>query len=184
MVYRVSDEAVLVLAKTIPIDILADEMKRLYFRRPECLGQTAAKKAEEQRTSMHKWQSRSESSLKVIWTFDLVPDVTSWMENKHCKLNYYVTQILTDRGCFRKYLPRFEHDTSSVCPNCVDEEEDVLLILTFCPRFRWPAGTNLGPNWLMEEMFYSRTPRSQYSQNMAEIMMEVRRLEERKRNLR
>ena len=28
----VSDEAVLVLAKTIPIDILADEMRGLYFR--------------------------------------------------------------------------------------------------------------------------------------------------------
>ena len=34
----VSDEAVLVLAKAIPIDILADEMRRIYFRRLEYPG--------------------------------------------------------------------------------------------------------------------------------------------------
>ena len=31
----ISDEAVLVLAETIPIDILADEMRRIYLRRLE-----------------------------------------------------------------------------------------------------------------------------------------------------
>ena len=30
-----SDEAALVLAKAIPIDILADEMRRIYFHHPE-----------------------------------------------------------------------------------------------------------------------------------------------------
>ena len=50
----VSDEAVLIL----PIEILADEMRRIYFHRLEYPG------AEERRTSMRKWQSRWESSLK------------------------------------------------------------------------------------------------------------------------
>ena len=60
----VSDEAVLVLAKTIPIDILADEMRRIYFRRLEYPEQIAAIKAEELMTSIHKWQSRWENSLR------------------------------------------------------------------------------------------------------------------------
>ena len=30
-----SDEAILVLAKTFPINILADKMRRIYFHRPE-----------------------------------------------------------------------------------------------------------------------------------------------------
>ena len=34
----VSDEAVVALAKAIPIDILADEMRRIYFHRLECPG--------------------------------------------------------------------------------------------------------------------------------------------------
>ena len=52
----VSDEAVLVLAETILIDILADVMRRIYLLRLEC---------PERRT------------------FYLVPYITPWMENKH-----------------------------------------------------------------------------------------------------
>ena len=80
---------ILVFTKTIPIDILADEMRRIYLLRFENPGQITTIKAEERRTSMHKWQSRWESSLKGRWTFRLVLDVTFWMKNKSYKLNYY-----------------------------------------------------------------------------------------------
>ena len=50
----VSDETVLVL--TIPIDILADDMRWIYFLCLEYPEQIAAIKAEKRRTSMHKWQ--------------------------------------------------------------------------------------------------------------------------------
>ena len=152
----VSDEAVLVLAKAIPIDILADEMRTIYFHRLEYPGQLAAIKAEERRTSMRKWQSRWESSLKGRWTFRLIPDVTLWMKNNHCELNYYVTQFLTGHGYFRKYLHRFGHDTSPTCTNCVDEEDEAEKILTCCSRFGWPGETNLGPNRLMEELLNNK----------------------------
>ena len=53
----VSDEAVLVLAKVlakeIPINILADEMRRIYFRHLEYPGQIAAIKAEDRRVPIH-----------------------------------------------------------------------------------------------------------------------------------
>ena len=54
----VSNEAVLVLAKTIPVGISANEMRRIYFHRLECPGQKSAMKVEERRNSMRKWQSR------------------------------------------------------------------------------------------------------------------------------
>ena len=60
----VSDKAVLVFATTIPIDILADEMRRIYFGRLEHPRQTVAIKAEELRISMYKWQSRCQNGLK------------------------------------------------------------------------------------------------------------------------
>ena len=53
----VSDKATLVLAKTIPIDVLADEMRTIYLRRLEYPGQITTIKEEERRTSMRKWQS-------------------------------------------------------------------------------------------------------------------------------
>ena len=86
-----SDEALLVLVKTIPIDILADEMRKIYFRHLEYPAQIAAIKAEERRTSMHKWQSRWESSLKGRRTFRLIPDVTLWMKYKTLR-----TELLRD----------------------------------------------------------------------------------------
>ena len=130
----VSDEAVLVLANTISTKILAYEMRRIYFRRFKCPEQIAAIRTKERRTSMHKWQSRWESSLKGIWTFHIVPDMTTWMGNKYCELNYYVTQLLTGHGCFKKYLHRFGHDTSPICPKCVDEKEDAEHIQRCCSR--------------------------------------------------
>ena len=48
----VSDEAVLVLAKAMPIDILADEMRRIYIRRLECPERMGTIRVEERRTSM------------------------------------------------------------------------------------------------------------------------------------
>ena len=75
----------------------------------------------------------------------------------------------------------FGHDTSPICPNRVDEEEDAEHILTCCLRFGWPGETNLGSNRLMEELLNSRVLWSQYSQRMAEVMLELRRLEQRRR---
>ena len=50
----VSDEAVLVLAKTKPIIILANEMRQIHFRRLERPRQAEAIKEEERMTSVHK----------------------------------------------------------------------------------------------------------------------------------
>ena len=95
----VSDEARLVLVKTIPIDILMDDMKRTYFPRLAYPEQAETIKTEECMSSMHEWQSRWENSLKGSWTFRL--------SNAHCELNFYLTLFLTGHGCFRKYLYRF-----------------------------------------------------------------------------
>ena len=103
--------------------------------------------------------------------------VTLWMSNNHCELNYYMTKFLTGHGCFRKYLHRFGHDTFPKCPNCVDEEKDAEHILTCCPRFGWPGETNLRTNRPMEKLLNNKFLWSQYSQRMAKVMIELRRLE-------
>ena len=105
------------------------------------------------------------------------------MKNEYCELNYYVTQLITGHRCFKKYLHRFGYDNSPICPNCIDEEENAEHILTCCPRFRWPEENSLRPNRLMKELLNCRVLWSEYSQRMAEVMIELRGLEERKRNL-
>ena len=69
----VFDEAVLVLAKTIPIDMLENEMRQVDFHRLVYPEQITAIKAESRKTYMHKWQSWWENSLRGRWTFHLAP---------------------------------------------------------------------------------------------------------------
>ena len=52
----VFDESVLVLAKTISIDILTDVIRKIYLRRLEYPGQIKTLKVEERKTAMRKWQ--------------------------------------------------------------------------------------------------------------------------------
>ena len=58
------DVVILVLAKTIPIDQLAVEMRWIDFSHLEDPRQTGAIKAEEHRTSMYKRQSQWQNGLK------------------------------------------------------------------------------------------------------------------------
>ena len=67
--------------------------------------------------------------------------------------------------------------------NCVDEEVGCGAYFNMLPHI-WMARreTYLGPNRLMEELLNNRVLWSQYSQRMAEVMIELRKLEERRRN--
>ena len=107
----VSYDVVLVLAKTVPIDVLADEMRTIYFL--ECPEQIATITPEERKCPIHKRQSRWEKSLRGIWRFHFVPFIIPSMENKHCELNYYMTQSLIGHECFRMYLHRFFLDAQT-----------------------------------------------------------------------
>ena len=71
---------------------------------------------------------------------------------------------------------------SSICPNYVDKEQDAEYILPCCRSFRYPGETSLGSNQLMEEMLICEVLGSQNNLRMAEIMLELRRLEEWRRN--
>ena len=63
---KVSDEALLVLVQTIPVDILADKMRGVFFRCLEYPRQTAAIKANGRRTSIYKWR-RNEITIFIIF---------------------------------------------------------------------------------------------------------------------
>ena len=134
---------------------------------------------------MRKWPSRWQNSLRGRWTFRPVSNITFEMENEQCELNFFVIQFLTGHECFRKYLQRFSHDTFPMCLNGLDDEEDAerIQLAACCSRFRWPRDTSFEPNRLPENVLNSRILWGQYRQRMAEVMLELQRLEERRRNL-
>lgn len=173
----ISDEAALVLAGTLPIDILADEMRRTYFRRLENPDQSAIIKTEERQASMGQWQRRWERSTKGRWTFQLLPRIIPWVNRQHGELNFYMTQFMTNHGCFRKYLTRFGHDSSPSCPTCAGVDEDAVHAILICPRFRRPFETEIDPQQLVGEMIESVTKWDETNTFVTEILLELRRLE-------
>ncbi|XP_068139937.1 uncharacterized protein [Drosophila tropicalis] len=77
----VSEDAELVVAGMVPIDILAAEVRA-----------TA--------------EATSRGILKSEMTHRLIPNIEAWVGRKHGQLSFYLTQVLSGHVCFRQYLNR------------------------------------------------------------------------------
>lgn len=114
--YRtVSEDAVLVLCGTPPLDLLALERQEMYNGRDK---ETARV------DTMSKWQRRWDESTKGRWTHRLVGDLSTWVGRKHGELSYHLTQAMTGHGCFGSYLKRIKKIASAECPHCDTGEDD------------------------------------------------------------
>lgn len=104
--YRtVSAAATLVIAGVMPIDLMAKERKELYeLKRTHEYNTQAAKELKE--SMMSTWQDRWRNDNRGRWTARLIPHLIEWLERKHGEVNYYLTQLLTGHGYFRRYLHR------------------------------------------------------------------------------
>ena len=129
-----SDEAVLVVAGMIPVDILAKEMSVLYNARH--MEGHAQRRNAARSESLDLWQRRWDESAKGRWTHRLIPNIRVWLERKHGETNYHITQFLTGHGgCYRQYLHRFGLDDFPNCPRCDGIPEDPEHVMFHCPRF-------------------------------------------------
>lgn len=129
--YRtISSEAVGVIAGMIPIGITLEEDTVRYTRRGT-RGIREAAKAE----SLARWQREWDTTEKGRWTHRLIPSVSTWVSRRHGEVTFHLTQFLSGHGCFRKYLHRFGHAESPLCPDCVDCEETPEHVVFACPRF-------------------------------------------------
>ena len=110
--YRtVSDPAVLEIAGTIPVHLLAAERMKIY----------KAKSAGNHITShfgegtISKWQRRWNDDVRGRWTARLIPDIRPWSGRKCGEVNYYVAQMLSGHVYFRKYLHRMDKTAFLYC---------------------------------------------------------------------
>ena len=135
--YRsVSEPAVIAIAGTIPVDLLALERKIIYERRrnAERVGEVIGRVRiadEERALTMDQWQQRYDAGRRGRWTARLLPNVKSWIERSHGEVNYYLTQLLSGHGYFRSYLFKQGKVESPMCLACgqaVDNAEHTLFI--------------------------------------------------------
>lgn len=178
----ISDEAAFVLAGMIPIDILADEMSRIYDRRTGGVSPTSIKeiKNEERTISMERWQARWTDSTKGRWTNKLIPVIESWTGRAHGTCDYHLTQFLSGHGGYRKYLHKFGHDNLSECPECEGQEEDAEHIMFYCRRFEEGRPTSY-PTRIVEHMTQSSENWDEVTRYATQTNTELRRLERARR---
>ncbi|KAL7724809.1 hypothetical protein ACLKA6_003658 [Drosophila palustris] len=131
------EDAALVLAGMIPIDLLAREMAELY-RWSQEKGRTPPEDAirrSERAATMATWQARWDASEKGRWTHRLVPKVHDWMERERGEVNFHLTEFISGHGGFRDYLYRFRHEAAPWCPACPLQRENPQHVPYHCPRY-------------------------------------------------
>ena len=132
--YRtVSEPAILVLAGSPPIHLLAQERRVIYLRGLKTPRSQAAKEARKE--TLRIWQQTWEQESRGKWTRTLIKNIEPWVNRKHGELNYYLTQFLTGHGCFNEYLKKMGIRQFESCQYCTSVNEDVYHTFFVCPRW-------------------------------------------------
>lgn len=155
----VSREAAHVISGILPIEILAEEYRRLYRIRKQGNADDCRKR--ERQKSLERWQAHWDNSEKGRWTHQLIPSLVEWINRQHGGPSYYLTQMITGHGCFRKYLYKYKYEDSPECPKCRGIEEDARHVFFACPRF------DLQRRKLEEDMHMAITPENLVQQMLA-----------------
>lgn len=133
--YRtVSTAAILVVAGTVPVHLMASsraELLRLQRNRTDNARQIV------DNLVWGWWQQEwEELTTTGQWTKRLIPDIRSWATRTHGTINYHMTQFLTGHGCFQSYLlPRSTLVESPECLSCGALEDDVEHTFFRCGRW-------------------------------------------------
>jgi len=154
--YRtVSDEAALVLASTVPADLLGAERTRVQSRHNVEIAAGAPRpskasvKREERTRTIVAWQRRWDASTKGSWTKRCIPSIERWIGRTVplVPLTYHMSQALSGHGCFQSYLHKRSRAASPTCLQCltdVDTAEHTLLECPYWSAFRAPLTDRLG----------------------------------------
>lgn len=58
-----------------------------------------------------------------------------WTTRKHGEINFHLTQMLTEHGCFREYLHRFKRTEDPMCVDCFAPRDDADHAIFHCDRW-------------------------------------------------
>lgn len=170
-----SADAACVIAGMIPIGLLVQEDMLCY----ESRGVRGIRNSVRANT-MVQWQNSWDDSTKGRWTHRMIPNLERWVNRKQGEVNFYLTQVLSGHGCFRKYLHRFGHASSPNCPYCVGTEESVEHVIFACPRFQASrdimlagCGLDTTPDNLVEKMCRSEGAWGAASRAISQIMLKL-----------
>lgn len=126
--YRtISYEVATILARTPPWALVAEKCKNTYMRIREAKledrwdsDEDKKIRHEEEDKLYRKWKRRmkgEEASGKELRTA-IDNNFEEWINRRDRGLNYHITQMLTNNGCFNTYLQRIQKIDSALCSHC------------------------------------------------------------------
>lgn len=142
--YRtISTEAACVLAGSPPWDLEATALARLYERSRELRSRG------DPATVTERWKSHARRSTVRMWTERLAdptagrrtveavrPVLSSWLDRRHGRLTFRLTQVLSGHGCFGKYLCRIaRREPTTECHQCGGGEDTAQHTFEDCPSW-------------------------------------------------
>lgn len=147
--YRtVSETAVLLIAGMTPIDVYAQERRKIWQAKLNHFELTTEEAIKQE--TLNQWQSRWSSARDGRWTARLIPDIRIWLNRKFGEVNYYLTQMMTGHGYFRKYLFKMGKCDSPFClyehTDEVDDAEHTFFVCTRWANNRQELETRIGVN--------------------------------------
>lgn len=192
--YRTTSfDAVMLVARTVPYELVAAERRRTYGRIAEARARGVIPDTEEivqreRQATMQQWEAYlSTDELPGRWTRDAIrPYMEGWMERRWGSVSFYTTQLLTDHGGFAKFFARMEKLNSPACFCCermvVDDARHTLLEYPTWERQRTALIEATGPLASLADVIGavtgSREAWSAFS-NFAETVMRAKTVMER-----
>lgn len=134
--YRtVSAAAVQMISGMVPIDLQAAERMYIFSLKQNNTFSASCLAAAKQET-IEKWQLRFNNEKHGRWTAKLIPNANKWVNRPNGEVNYYLTQMLSGHGYFRKYLHKMGKCSTPYClyetENCIDDAEHTFFL---CKRW-------------------------------------------------
>ncbi|GBO99932.1 Putative 115 kDa protein in type-1 retrotransposable element R1DM [Eumeta japonica] len=115
------------------------------------------------------------------------PQVDIWLNRNYGEVNYYLTQMLSEHGCFRAYLHRFKRNDSPECPCCSGKPEDAEHVFFVCPRFNLQRdeletilNQRIQPETFLEAMLSTKAAWNATGMFATEIFTDLRSIERRR----
>lgn len=133
--YRtVSEPAIMVIAGVIPIELMAEERKKIHDTKDN-LGREEAWKVAREYTMLY-WQEKWQEEKRGRWTARLIKNLAEWIERKHGETNYFLTQFLTNHGYLCKYLHRMGKMEDPACIYGDAEYDDAQHTFFACEKWK------------------------------------------------
>lgn len=152
--YRtVSTVALNVITGVLPIDLLIMERKELHESVEE--NKKLARRAVRDNAT-EKWQQRwNENVVTGQWTKRWIRNISEWIDCKHRRLDYWLTQALTGHGCFGSYTKRMNITEEDTCKYCkeVDDPEHTFFVCGRWAEDRQRAEEEMGCEITIDNVF-------------------------------